>query len=179
MLKSPRSSPSRKRTYTIIDNGGKPFVVDVHGSKVEIYRQKYDNQEEKWKRVKKVAEIPFIKIFIGDNKLNSEHYAEKGKFSGNSILLNIDKGKYVYIGDKIYTFDTHNHEKITKYYSPVGNSQVPYPYAVGEKNTYFMLDKQSLPNTLLDLKKDAYGQFYDIDASKQKMKTKQIHKRAI
>lgn len=129
-----------------------------------------------------IFETPFSKIFIGDNDLRDKSYANKGQFPGNSILLEIDQGKYIYIGDTIYSFETRNNEKITKYYSPVGNSQVPYPYAVGENNTYFMLDKKSLPNSFLDLKKDAYGQFYGHtveDSAKQKIKTKQIHKRGI
>lgn len=184
------ASPSRKKTYLIVDNGARPFVVDVYGSRSEIYRQKYNDEREEWVRVKKIFETLFSKIFIGDNDLRDKSYANKGQFPGNSILLEIDQGKYIYIGDTIYSFETRNNEKITKYYSPVGNSQVPYPYAVGENNTYFMLDKKSLPNSFLDLKKDAYGQFYGhtvedkeyfkrIDSAKQKMKTKQIHKRGI
>jgi len=183
-------SPSRKKTYLIVDNGARPFVVDVYGSRAEIYHQKYNDDREEWERDKKVYETPFVKIFIGDNDLKDKFYATKGQFPGSSILLELGQGKYIYVGDAIYSFETRNHEKITKYYSPVGNSQVPYPYAVGENNTYFMLDKKSLPNSFLDLKKDAYGQFYGhtvedkenfkkIDSAKQKMKTKQIHKRGI
>ena len=105
---------------------------------------------------------------------------------GNSILICTGKGKYIYVGDQIYSLETKDGEDIEKYYSPVGNSVVPYPYAIGTNYTYFMLDRETVPNELLDLKEDAYGQFYGhtvkdedlqnkIESSKKKFKTKQIH----
>jgi thioredoxin reductase (NADPH) len=53
-----------------------------------------------------------------------------------------------------------------------------------------ILDKETIPNELLNLKEDAYGQFYGhtvenddlkkkIEKSKKKFKTKMIHKRHI
>lgn len=66
----------------------------------------------------------------------------------------------MYIGSVIYTFQTVDNESIVHYYSPVGNSVLPYPSAIGESHTYLMLDKVSIPNTYLDLKKDAYTQYY-------------------
>ena len=58
---------------------------------------------------------------------------------GNSILLQTGKNKYVYIGDGIRSFTTKNGDVIKKYYSPVGNNEVPYPYAIGDKYVYIML----------------------------------------
>jgi len=112
--------------------------------------------------------------------------APKGMYPGNSILICVEPGKYIYSGHEVYSFETKNGEEIKKYYSPVGNSVVPYPYAIGEKYTYFMLDKQTVPNSLLNLKNDAYRQFYgfNIDPetkmslfiSKKNFRTKLIHK---
>ena len=74
---------------------------------------------------------------------------------------------------------------ISSYFSPVGNSDVPYPYAVGEHYTYFMLDKEMVPTEYLDVKKDGYAQFYGyidtgkkgaIESSKKKYKFKMLHK---
>ena len=58
-------------------------------------------------------------------------------FDGNSILLKLSKNKYVYIGSVIYSFTSYN--EITTFISPVGNSDVPYPYAIDEKNNYYLL----------------------------------------
>lgn len=108
-------------------------------------------------------------------------------YPGNSILIKTGAGKYIYAGEQLYSFETKDGEEIKSYFSPVGNSAVPYPYAVGENHTYFMLDRETLPNELLDLKKDAYPQYYGhtinddelmkkIKKAKKKFKSKQIHK---
>lgn len=181
------------KTYTIIDNGSEPFVADVSKSRVEVYRQtfKEDGGVEEYVRDKKIVDTPYKKIFIGDNDLKlKDGPAPRGMYPGNSILICIGTGKYIYVGDQIYSLETKDGEDIKEYYSYVGNSAVPYPYAVGENYTYFMLDREMVPNDLLDLKKDAYSQFYGytvkdedlkkkIESSKKKFKTKQIHKRHI
>jgi hypothetical protein len=143
------------KSYKIIDNGSTPFLVDVFPSKVEVYKQTapcvYD---------KKVLDSSYKDIFIGDNLLNEPLWAPKGDGKGNSILIQTAPGKYIYIGHEIYSFQTRDGENIKQYYSPIGNSRVPYPYAVGDTYTYFMLDKQTVPNEYLDLKNDVYYQFY-------------------
>lgn len=186
------------KTYNIIDNGSDSFVADVSSSKVEVFRQKfiYDKESDKefYERDKKVIDTPYKKIFIGDNDLPSlkkeKAVAPKGMYPGNSILICVGVGKYIFIGYEIYSFETIDKEEIKEYYSPVGNSVVPYPYAIGKNYTYFMLDKVYVPNELLDLKEDAYPQFYGftikdeelknkIEISAKKFKTKLIHKRNI
>ena len=194
-IKASRVTQKKKgvKTYTMLDNGSEPFVADVSPSRVEIYKQTYkeDDGVEEYVRDKKVVDTPYKKIFIGDNDLRlKDGVAPKGMYPGNSILICVSPGKYIYSGHEIYSLETKDGEEIKKYYSPVGNSHVPYPYAVGENYTYFMLDKETVPNELLDLKEDAYGQFYGwtikdedlkkkIESSKKKFKTKQIHKRHI
>ncbi len=174
------------QTYKILDNGSEPFAVDVFSNHIEVYKQLYNNNNS-YTRDKKILVTPFKKIFIGDNNLKDKAAARKGMYPGNSILICTGKGKYIYIGNKIYSFETRDNEDIKEYYSPVGNSVVPYPYAVGENYTYFMLDEETISNELLNLKQDAYGQFYghtikdetlkrDIESSKNKFKHKIIHK---
>lgn len=170
-------------SYTIIDNGSEPFVVDVYPSHIEVFRQQFINPS--YQRDKKVLDQEYQNIFIGDNDLKDNAYAPKGKYKGNSILLFIRPGQYLYIGNEIYSFETKDDEVITSYFSPVGNSEVPYPYAVGEHHTYFMLDKEMVPTDHLDGKKDGYAQFYGyidtgkkgaIESSKKKYKFKMLHK---
>jgi len=177
-------------SYTIIDNGSKPFVVDVYPSHVEVFRQSFNDHS--YTRDKKVLDASYQTIFIGDNDLKDNAYATKGKYNayatkgkykGNSILLLSRPGHYLYIGHTIYSFQTKDKEPITSYFSPVGNSEVPYPYAVGEHHTYFMLDNEMVPTEYVDVKKDGYAQFYGyidtgkksaIESSKKKYKTKCI-----
>ena len=122
-------------SYFIHDNGGRPFQVVVSGNKVSIYeqpnRKDYDTIQDYTKLIKTFSNVK--KIFIGkDRKLGKA-------FDGNSILLQLSRDKYVYIGSWIYEFVTKD-DSIVAYFSKVGNSDVPYPVALGEKNVYFMLE---------------------------------------
>lgn len=154
------------KEYEIHDNGARPFCVLDYPSKkkVEVYLNDWvdgDNNTRTYVRGKKIFETSYKTIFIGDNDLPGyQADLPKGTAKGNSILVNVSDSKYIYIGDSIYSFETRDKEKIVKYYSPVGNSDVPYPYAVGENYTYFLLDSTTVPNNILDLTKDAYTQYY-------------------
>jgi hypothetical protein len=149
-----KTSKANAKIYKIHDNGSVPYVVMMKpNSNVEVHKTKEDGTPDK-----KILDMAYIKIFVGDNLLPDPLAVKKGKAVGNSLLLQTGNNKYAYIGSQIYSFETK--EEIKKYYSPVGNSDVPYPYAVGDTMSYFMLDKKTLPNELLDLKKDGYGQFY-------------------
>lgn len=157
------------KSYEIHDNGGRPFLVEVHSSKKHADVFLYDSMEESlkggYRKGKLVLSIDYADIFIGDNDLPDPH-ASRGK--GNSILIHRSGSNYVYVGHMIQSFETRNGERIIKYYSPIGRNDVPYPYAVGENYTYFLLDMDTLPNNVLDLKKDAYSQYYGHSFSNSK-----------
>ena len=126
--------------YRILDNGGEPFLVKVSKNNVEIYQEVMD-LDGNWNYTKLIKKYKPLKTFIGKSLLNptTEFSGGYGKeFDGNSILLKIGKDRYVHIGSTIYEFSTDGDE-IVKYYSPVGNSHVPYPFAYGKKNVYLML----------------------------------------
>ena len=70
---------------------------------------------------------------------------------GNTILLELEKQKNMFIRNFIYTFD--NTDKIVKYSSNLGNNRVNYPFAYGEKKyIYFLVDRyEFIPyNTIQD-----------------------------
>lgn len=170
---------STLKSYNIYDNGGIPFIVKIKSpTLIDVYSNV--NTETPYK----LFTIRYNKLFIGDNLLQDSHSAKKGKYAGNSILVETGKNQYLYIGSEIYSFTTK--DKILKFYSPLGNSAVPYPYAVGEELTYFLLDKKTIPNDLLNLKMDGYAQFYGhlvpdkttaktIQSSKKNFKVKKIN----
>lgn len=162
------ASPTRKakgvKSYQIHDNGGRPFVVEVHSAKkeVEVFLNEYNEDTDKFIKGKSILRSPYQQIFVGPDSCpgRSEYTATDPSFKGNSILLHVSGSKYIYIGSEIHSFETRDGETIKQYYSPVENNDVPYPYAIGENYTYFMLDMETLPNELLNLKKDGYAQFY-------------------
>ena len=61
-------------------------------------------------------------------------------FDGNTTLLECEDSKYVYIsGLEVFEFRTG--DKILDYIYLMGNNTIPYIFAVGEKNTYFIYNR--------------------------------------
>jgi hypothetical protein len=151
------------RIYRIHDNGGVPFKVEDRGDAVQIWKQR--SEEEMWRRYTPLLELSYTEIYPGrfpHRRWHSdikEHYHWKPSYNGNSVLLFIGNSKYVYIGESIWEFNT-NGDRILEYFSPIGNSDVPYPFAVGERFTYLMLERTQFPNSLLDATNDPYAQWY-------------------
>ena len=60
-------------------------------------------------------------------------------------------------------------DPITEYWSPVGNSDVPYPVAFSSKYAYFMLDLERVPladftrTPTLTEKQELYHYYYGFD----------------
>ncbi len=151
--------------YLIHDNGGRPFCVyvDEMQSEVHIYKSS-DNSLKDY--LVHIGTYKFLQIFIGLSPLNpmTEFSGGHGPdFDGNSILLKIDNLKYMFIGEKIYTFTTLNN--ITAFESPVGNNDVPYSYAIdSEENYYFLIgdihDSGILKIDNILKRNDPYSYFY-------------------
>jgi hypothetical protein len=169
-----------KATYYVHDNGGRPFKVEDYGNKVSVYKMDYDvrdddlTEKEKKESYSHIFDKSYKTIFVGTDRGKAYH-------KGNSILLQLAKGHYMFIGWNIYEFHTVDNEDIDKYYSPVGNSDVPYPYAAGKNNTYILIEYAIVSNDLLDLKRDAYQQYYfeglRDEKKYSKLKYKLVHKR--
>ena len=58
-------------------------------------------------------------------------------WNANTILLELEEYKYMFIGEKIYTFTT-NGDKIIKYISNMGNNCCAYSVAYGVNNIYLL-----------------------------------------
>lgn len=151
------------RYYYVHDNGGRPFKVKIYPNhKINIF--KFTDVNKNGQRIydELALEIPkYEKIFIGKDPENLF-------FSGNSILIKIKDHEYIFVGFIIYKFQPL--DDILEYISPVENNDVPYPYAIGEKNTYLMINYVYIPNNKL-LSSDPYNQYYD---HKKKYKNEKI-----
>ena len=188
----------RGKTYKIHDNGGRPFEVTVSGKKVTVMMNMDTFEIVNGKFVdiknppKQLFSIDVTEVFVGKKSPAGGYDGlSPSKAEGNSILLHVSGNKYRFIGQDIYDFSPLNGDKIVKYYSDVGNSDVPYPFAVGEKYIYFMIEKVAVPVEMFDLKKDVYGQYYhgtdkrfdeynpDMVKAVKKMKVKVVQKRKL
>lgn len=129
--------------YFTHDNYNRPFCVYIDETKNEVHVYKrHDGEYSKELQYYTVLIRTFktSKIFIGESPLSpmTEYSGAYGaEFDGNSILLKINDNKYVFIGETIYSFNTSN--EIVKFVSPVGNNDVPYPYAIDDKDNYYFL----------------------------------------
>jgi hypothetical protein len=148
-FKKTRKLPSKMqkgKVYETHDNGARPFRVQDHGGSVTITQQRWNAEKRTHEPEKELMTVTYEKIFVGSQ--------------GSSILLKQAQNKYMYIGDTIKTFEPPKGDKILDYHSPIGNSDVPYPYAVGEQYTYLMIADVYIPNGDLDKGKDPYEQYY-------------------
>jgi hypothetical protein len=178
-------------TYDIHDNGGRPYVVYTAGKRVMVYSKHYDAQTDSEIIKGKIMDITCAKIFIGDDKPKSKwNPTAKNWGLGNSVLLQRPSGTYVYIGDGIKEFAARPDDTIVDYLSPVGNNDVPYPYAIGKKFMYHMLEGKYIPidNTAYisktkDWNEEVYGRTMSPEEHKEwskrfkKLPTKVLFKR--
>lgn len=148
--------------YKIHDNGGRPFKVHVNKNHVQIFAKKKKRDSYKFKPFydKKVEQV-----FVGLSPLNAMTQFSGGhgpRFDGNSLLLHKNKLTYVFVGESVFKFRAL--APIVSYVSPVGNNDVPYPYAVDSKNNYYLLVEGMIINipVLADMD-DPYDYYYNAD----------------
>jgi hypothetical protein len=107
------------------DNGGRPFEVIIHPKTIELM-VKSDGEYKKLFTIDK-----YEKVWVGEDE------CDKNFSKGNSILIQLTKNKYMFVGMEVITFTLKN--KIVKYFSPIGNNDVPYPWFIDDKNNVYML----------------------------------------
>jgi len=114
------------KTYFTKHNGAEPYKVEITDNHVVVYNCREDDYEDEYKF--QTLTYNAIRVFIGGHG---------DRYDGNSILIEIENNTYVYIGHMIDSFTTK--ARIVSYLSPMGNSCVPYPYAIDEFNNYYLM----------------------------------------
>jgi hypothetical protein len=157
--------------YFTHDNGNRPFkvvinkvdkVIDVFCRDEEKFNEHYDNLVE---YDQKVYTTKYSTYFIGKSPKNSMTEFSGGygkKFDGNSMLVKLSRSNtskaYLYIGREIFTFRTIH--DIEQYVSPVGNNDVPYPYAIDTCGNYYLLGEEVILSKN-DLNKELFNRYDD------------------
>ncbi len=143
------------KSYKIHDNGGRPFKVNVFTADpdkpkiVHIYGPKYPRERAK------IAEVSAEDVFIGYTPAITG-YGCGDEFLGNTILLKLGGLEYVWIGNRgILKFFASR--EIADFASPVGNSNVPYPYAIDTLGNYYLM----LENVILNARPEFYQPGFD------------------
>lgn len=130
------SKRRKARVFRTLDNGGHAFEVRIQPDQhVTVWRASHQKQQP-------VFDQRVAQVFIGHSPLNRMTAYSGGygaKRDGNAVLLRIARTslRYLFVGDIVFTFVAKH--PITRFVSPVGNSSVPYPYAVDEpRNEYYL-----------------------------------------
>jgi hypothetical protein len=109
------------------------------------------------------------RIFIGESPSDHHDTVPTENHDGNSILVEIALLRYVFIGHYIIQFSTIDHIRDNAgnnwreygFVSPVGNSDVPYPYAIDEKGRYYLLlENVRMDDVPADSKHQPYDWYY-------------------
>jgi len=158
------------------DNGSRPFVVYVTGKKATVYRQKWDMKKNiTVQNSSPTLQFTFKKLFPSQKSPWAKlPYLSFQK--GNSLLFQLTDNTFLYIGEKIGQFKSQKGDKILKYFSDIGNNDVPYPYAVGEKYIYFLIENAVMPRESIgSLNKDLYAQLYEAQQVARLAKKTKLH----
>ena len=140
----PTQTRKKKRStrFPIHDNGGRPFVVEVEGHTVTIWKNMdtYTKKDGEYivikKPEKKIKTLTVKEVLLGKKSKTGLTPSPKG----NTILLKLTDTHYMWIGSVVAEFDVVKGDRIVDYFSDIGNSDVPYPYAVGENYIYFIIE---------------------------------------
>jgi hypothetical protein len=156
---SPSQTKTRKvskgtKPYLILDNGTRPFRVEVSGKTVAIYKGTLPKGAETYDEMvynDLLKKLTVKEVHVGKNLCNSNSYLSTtcNKWDdGNTLLLHLDGNKYMFIGKVIYEFEMD--DDFEAYYSIIGPNEVPYPITLGSKYVYLMLngDHKYIPREL-------------------------------
>lgn len=155
-----------QRFYTH-DNGAAPFMVSVNRKTHEFsvsarsHRQTTNTHVPKHYTDTVVRPIRYERMFVGN-----------GSPRGNSVLVSFGRNRYMFVGHEVFVFGTT--APIASYESPVGNSDVPYPYAIDTNGTvYLMLEKVAFPwSTSLTIGTDPYQMYYTSTSRRLRQRSK-------
>jgi hypothetical protein len=157
------------KVYETHDNGGRSFFVTVSGKKVSVSKNmnRYKLVNETFTEIevppKEVLKVTADQVFIGKKSPSGGYDGLKpSEAEGNSILLK-KGGNYIFIGHEIFEFSPIKGDTIVSYYSDIGNSDVPYPYAIGKTHIYILLDKVAVELDFFSAMKNIYEQYYHAD----------------
>ena len=154
-----------KNNYLTHNNGDRPYRVIIKESQMIIVDENKNN---------KIMSINPTKIWIGESLLTPMTKFSGGygdHFKGNSFLMYVDD-YYIFIGHKIYSFKTNL--EIINYVSEVGNSDVPYPYAVDIENNYYLMIEEIMLPIPEKYNTNPYDYYYDIKDNKNIINVKKF-----
>ena len=86
------------------------------------------------------------------------------KETDTNFLFKIEDKKYIYVGDKVFTFETV--DNIVEYFSETGHNDVKYLFGLCDENIYYMLYQKYITIEVFDNSeiRDEYGYLHKKDS---------------
>jgi len=150
----------RGKIYNIHDNGNVSYMVEDRPKEKRaiVYTTIGDDDTGTYTIGPQIHDIKYMTIWLGEN-VESKLFGDFEK--GNTIVLQTAANKYVTIcRESIISFSLEAGEAVSKFIAPIGGNDVPYPYLVGTKNVYLLLERVQIPIELLDMNDEPYSQYY-------------------
>jgi hypothetical protein len=149
--------------YDIISNYDKPYRVYVEADTVTVCPLKYNYESRQYVECDATHRWDGVHtIFIGKSPYcamtaHSGAYGEE--YDGNNILIRPTAEKtYIHIGGRITTFRARN--VIETFVSPIGNNELPYPYAIDSKGWQYLVAESVRTRIALHAGDDPYAKYY-------------------
>lgn len=146
--------------YNIHDNGNVSYMVEDRSKEKRaiVYNTIGDDDTGTYTIGPQIHDIKYMNIWLGEN-VESKLFGDFEK--GNTIVLQTAANKYVTIcRESIISFSLEAGEAVSKFVAPIGSNDVPYPYLVGTKNVYLLLERVQIPVELVDMNEEPYSQYY-------------------
>lgn len=182
---------SKEELYEIHDNGGRPWIVGVDEETKRLTLYKWDaadndvgdhgdgvQQYDPYKAVDGWTRLPYQTLWLGREPSpeydgNTIVFAPTPEFWANQKNHDSNKDKtpanesrgqrLVCIGSSIQTFRLRDaDEQVVSYHSPIGNSDVPYPYLVTTRRTYLVVEGVCVDNGRRNMGEDPYQEYYGL-----------------
>jgi hypothetical protein len=164
------------RVYRTHDNGGSPYQVVVGRDRVTVYeRDEAFDDDVYLSRVLEVVRP--LAVHPGTWRGRGGYQSPSPR--GNSVLIQVRGATCVFVGHFVFRFSLV--DEFVKFVSPLGNSDVPYPWLVGSRFVYLLLEDEGfnavrkgaraavvrVPRAEADLA-DPWGQFYQLGSARQR-----------
>ena len=139
-------------TYVLTYNRFNTFMILIFTDlkKPQIYKMPF--RDSPYQEIEMVTKFDYQHLFNPFEKTNE------------NFLFKIGDKKYIYVGEKIFTFKTI--DDIEEIFSKTKHNDVKYLFALGEENIYYMLHQKyiSIEEFENDEMEDEYQYLYKKDS---------------
>ena len=121
-------------THVLTNNRFNTYIVLIFTDlkKAQIYKIPYQNSSHK--EIELVTKFDYLHLF---KPFGVEEKTNARIETNDNFLFKINDKKHIYVGDKVPTFETI--DDIDEYFSECKGNDIKYPFALSDKNIYFML----------------------------------------